>query len=172
MMRRLATWLFQFLFNRVASQRQPDFIVGADSPNGAYLYRWWLIPRNKVLNVYLHCFLRDDDDRALHDHPWPWLSFLLSGEYIEHTIAAGGIHRRAIREAGSLKVSGPWRAHRVELFNHQDDPAQGKDHCWTLFITGPRLRRWGFHCPKEGWVDFQRFTKPNATGEVGPGCAG
>ncbi|MGH8075605.1 MAG: hypothetical protein ACREO4_16265 [Lysobacter sp.] len=170
-MRRLAAWLFIYLFNTVAMARAPDFIVGADSPDGAYLNRWWLIPRNRVFNVYLHEFLRDDDDRALHDHPWAWCSFLLHGEYIEHTIADGGIHRRQVRQAGSLKVSGPRRAHRIELFDFGMEAQQGKERCWTIFITGPRMRRWGFHCPK-GWVDFARFTKPGATGEMGAGCDG
>src|SRR5881392_3402104 len=72
---------------RIAS-RPPDFTVG--SPDRPYLQRWWLLPRNPVLNVYLHQFLRDDDDRALHDHPWDWCSVLLKGGYCEHTIDAGG----------------------------------------------------------------------------------
>lgn len=174
MMRALATWLFSRLVRHVGDARNPDFVVGADNPDGAYLRRWYLLPRNPVLNVYLHHFMRDDDDRALHDHPWPWLSFLLQGEYIEHTIHAGGIHHRQNRKAGSLKLSGPWRAHRVELLKVRDFVATQPDNltpisCWTLFVTGPRIRRWGFHCPK-GWVDFARFTKPGATGETGAGC--
>ncbi|HVI60085.1 MAG TPA: hypothetical protein VM619_14600 [Luteimonas sp.] len=177
-MKRLATWLFRLLFDNIVLAREPDFIVGADNSNGAYLLRWWVIPRNRLFNVYLHQFLRDDDDRALHDHPWAWCSFLLQGQYMEHTIAAGGIHRRQLRQAGSLKLSGPRRAHRVELLreivDNGDPIVQLSDPpvpCWTLFITGPVVRRWGFHCPK-GWVDFERFTKPGATGEVGSGCDG
>ncbi|MBB1061914.1 hypothetical protein [Marilutibacter spongiae] len=156
-----------------ARQRKPDFVVGGvEQP---YLLRWFLIPRNPVFNVYLHCFLRDDDDRALHDHPWPWCSILLSGGYIEHTIAAGGIHRRRERSAPSIKLSGPRRAHRIELLKIRDFVASqpGNDtpiSCWTLFITGPRLRTWGFHCPERGWVDWREFTDPNDKGMTGPGC--
>jgi len=182
----LARKLFHTLHARVASQRPPDFIVGANDPNGAYLRRWYLVPRNPVLNVYLHQFLRDDDDRALHDHPWAWLSFLLDGCYFEHTIAAGGVHRRTLRGIGSLKISGPRRAHRVELVQWADPDEfdngyaalaasysrQPSAPCWTLFITGPRVRRWGFHCPQQGWIDFARFTKPGSTGETGAGCDG
>ena len=52
----------------IATKRHPDFIVGGkDNP---YLLRWFVIPRNPVFNIYLHRFLRSDDDRALHDHPW------------------------------------------------------------------------------------------------------
>lgn len=162
----LAEWLYLRLRARVADRRAPNFVVGAANPDGAYLRRWYLLPRNRFLNVYLHQFLRDDDDRALHDHPWPWLSFLLAGAYIEHTIAAGGIHRRTWREHGSLKVSGPWRAHRIELVKSEAGPAP----CWTVFITGPVIRNWGFLCAQRGWVPWQRFTAPGKPGETGPGC--
>lgn len=169
----LAAWIDRTLEARVVAKRPPDFVVGADNPDGAYLRRWWLIPRNRFFNVYLHRFLRDDDDRALHDHPWPWLSFLLSGAYIEHTIASGGVHRRTRREEGSLKISTPRRAHRIELVKMLNplNPDQPRPlSCWTIFITGPRVRDWGFHCSERGWVPWQQFTAEGKPGEVGPGC--
>jgi hypothetical protein len=182
-MERLAWRLSCRLIRDVAAERVPDLVVGADDPYGAYLRRWWLIPRNPIFNVYLHHFLRDDDDRALHDHPWPWASFLLRGSYIEHTIAAGGIHRRRRRNAGSIKLSTPWRAHRVELLpalgvvhvvNLSDISRRWRIPCWTLFITGPRLRIWGFHCTERGWVDHRDFTQAaiGKPGERGAGCDG
>lgn len=43
---------------------KPHFVIGSgESP---YLLRWFLIPRNTKLNIYLHKFLQSDDDRALH----------------------------------------------------------------------------------------------------------
>jgi hypothetical protein len=179
----------------VAARRPPDFIVGGvDDP---YLLRWYLTPWrtwynripedeqnlwhkfvNRCLpNIYLHFFMRDDDDRALHDHPWPWISVLLRGSYIEHTIAQGGIHRRTLREAPSIKISGPRRAHRVELLpwflglpDVDRRGVSGSVPCWTLFITGPRVRTWGFHCPERGWVHFKDFTDPSDIGKTGRGC--
>jgi len=142
-----------------ATKRPPDFVIGGqDRP---YLLRWWLIPRNRFFNVYLHCFLRDDDDRALHDHPWLNASILLRGRYVEHTIAAGGVNVRTERAAGAVKVRGPRSAHRIELVDGTP--------CWTLFITGPRVRSWGFHCPS-GWVDWKRFTASDDPGAIGKGC--
>lgn len=143
-----------------ALRRAPDFIIGgAERP---YLLRWWLIPRNPVFNVYLHCFLRSDDDRALHDHPWISLSVILRGQYTEHEIAAGGINVKNVRTAGQwrLRRSGKM-AHRIEL---TDGP------CWTLFVTGPRYREWGFHCPEAGWIHWGRFTAEGDKGTVGRGC--
>ena len=163
------------LFHRIgntliehALQREPDFIIG--DKRDPYLLRWWLLPRNRVLNVYLHYFMRDDDDRALHDHPWASCSLILKGSYIEHTIAAGGIHRRQVREAGSVKIMAPSRAHRVELQRMSWRYGGHPRPCWTLFITGPRMREWGFHCPQRGWVHWREFTNPADYGEAGPGC--
>lgn len=143
----------------IGEGREPDFVIGGvERP---YLLRWWLIPRNLVANAYLHLFLRSDDDRALHDHPWVNCSILLRGSYTEHTIAAGGIHRRQVLTAGDFKVRGPRSAHRIEL---HDGP------CWTLFLTGPKVRTWGFHCPDTGWIPWQRFVARDDIGNVGPGC--
>lgn len=142
----------------IADRRDPDFIIGsADNP---YMLRWWVIPRNRLFNIYLHQFLRSDDDRALHDHPWWNLSWILEGTYTEHTIASGGVHHHKRYEQGALRFRAPRTAHRVELTGGP---------CWTLFITGPVLRTWGFHCPN-GWRPWREFVDERDTGKVGRGC--
>lgn len=144
---------------RIADRRPPDVIIGGEAD--PYMHRWWLIPRNRFFNVYLHHFMRSDDDRALHDHPWWNVSLLLAGSYTEHTISAGGINVMTLRVAGEMKLRRANHAHRIEL---TDGP------CWTLFITGPRIRSWGFHCRK-GWVHWREFTNPDDEGRtVGRGC--
>lgn len=151
---------------RWAHARQPNVVIGGnDRP---YLRRWFLIPRNPVFNIYVHQFLRSDDDRALHDHPWLFnCSILLDGEYLEHT-PAGKFHRRA----GDWKFRWGPAPHRVELFDDEGDPPvrpfMEAVPCWTVFITGPRVRQWGFHCP-QGWVHWKRFTSADGH-EVGKGC--
>lgn len=144
-------------FEKIAANRPPDFIIGGADP---YMLRWWVIPRNRWFNIYLHRFLRSDDDRALHDHPWPNMSYLLDGSYTEHTIAAGGVNYSRIANTGSIKLRGPRFAHRVEL---HDGP------CWSLFITGPVVREWGFHCPA-GWRHWKLFTSDRDKGAIGRGC--
>jgi hypothetical protein len=136
------------------TRRGPDFVIGgAERP---YLRRWWLIPRNPLFNVYLHEFLRSDDDRALHDHPWANVSVLLRGCYREHTADA-----QHLRVAGDVVVRASGRhAHRIELV---------AGACWTLFMTGPRYRQWGFLCPR-GWVHWRIFTAADDAGVIGRGC--
>lgn len=141
----------------IAAKRPPDFIIGGYKR--PYVRRWFLIPRNRFFNVYLHQFLRSDDDRALHTHPWMNLSILLRGPYLEH-LRNGIVKLRLVgdwvfRRSGNI-------AHRIELFNGP---------VWTLFITGPRYQEWGFLCPK-GFVHWRDFTSPADTGSVGKGCDG
>jgi len=159
---RLRRWLARRLYQHLQFRlvTAPDFVIGGtDSP---YLMRWWVIPRNRFFNVYLHLFWRSDDDRALHDHPWANASFLLSGYYIEHTIEAGGIHRRFTRTAGDLVIRWSGKhAHRIEIV---DRPVV------TLFFTGPVYRKWGFHCPEKGWVYYKDFVDQRDNGAIGKGC--
>jgi hypothetical protein len=189
---RLADRLYNRLILNAVSERVPDFIVGADNPDGPYLCRWFLSPwrrlqtrlrakadaaptrTNRTIariagwlpNLYLHHFLRDDDDRALHDHPSWAVSFMLRGSYVEHTIAAGGIHRREVISAGRVRFLPTRHTHRIELA----DRRAGDGSTWTLFLFGPTVRDWGFHCPQRGWVPWKEFTAAGKPGEVGPGC--
>lgn len=150
--------LLQRLAARVM-KRPANFVIGEHGQ--PYLVRWWVIPRNRFFNVYVHQFYRSDDDRALHDHPWWNVSLVLVGEYIEHRILAGGIHTMTRRKAASFVARMPRTAHRIELLPDST--------CTTLFITGPRVRDWGFHCLR-GWVPWQRFTKAGDAGAIGAGC--
>jgi hypothetical protein len=134
--------------------RAPDFIIGGAAR--PYMLRWFVIPRNPWFNIYLHKFVRDDDDRAFHDHPWRSSAIVLRGAYIEHD------HRgRRIYFAGAVRIRSATYCHRVELID-------GKP-CWTLFFTGPRLREWGFHCP-QGWRHWKDFVGGRDGGEIGRGC--
>lgn len=141
-------------------RRAPDFVIG--EPDRPYLRRWWIIPRNRFFNIYLHEVLRSDDDRALHDHPWWNCSIVLAGGYVEHVIRAGGIEAAIERRAGAIKFRWARAAHRLEV--------KAGHRAITLFITGPRIRHWGFHCPKAGWVHWQTFCAPADKGQVGRGC--
>lgn len=136
----------------IMASRPPDFRIGE-----RYIRRWWVLPRNEFLNVYLHEMLASDGDRALHDHPWPNTSVLLLGRYWEHTPDG-----QFLREAGDVIERAANALHRLEL-------AEGCERVISLFHTGPKQREWGFACP-QGWVHWRDFTDPSATGQIGRGC--
>jgi hypothetical protein len=154
--------------------RPPDFIIGgADDP---YMMRWYLFgstpqpgyyqgrrPRSILgIRPYLHCIVRSDDDRALHDHPKASIGLCLRGYMTEHTIEAGGVHRRRLIRTGDIRLRSARMAHRLEI-----TPG---NRCWTLFVFFGARREWGFHCPERGWVHWKDFTSPGDAGQVGPGC--
>ena len=136
----------------ITSHPRPDFVVGDDQ-----LHRWFVVPRNSVCCVYLHRFLKSDEDRALHDHPYDNASWILDGEYVEHFAH----DRSVVRTRGERIERVAETAHRVELIS---GPAT------TLFVTGPRRREWGFYCP-QGWRRWQDFVSDSNRGAVGRGCA-
>ena len=136
---------------RSIMSRAPDFVIGDD-----YLRRWWIVPRNPWCNVYLHQVRKSDDDRALHDHPWANRSLVISGGYIEHT--PEGVFTRL---AGDV-IDRPAEAlHRLEVLP--------RSQAVTLFMTGPKVREWGFACP-QGWRHWRDFADPDDPGKPGRGC--
>ena len=137
-------------------KRNPDFIIGeADNP---YLLRWWIIPRNRFFNIYFHKTIKDDDDRALHDHPWLNVSILLSGGLAE----IHGDKKQYRRFKRFIPIF------RRAVDKHRLVLPEGYTYAKTLFITGPVIREWGFHCPN-GWVHWKDFVGENK-GEIGRGC--
>lgn len=136
------------------NERSPDFVIGPE--DNPYLRRWWVIPRNEYMNLYLHEILHSDDDRAMHDHPFANTSMVISGRYIEHT-PDGSFERKA----GDV-VNRPADAlHRLEIL-----PGE---RAVSLFMTGPKVREWGFACPN-GWVHWRDFTGGDNGELIGRGC--
>lgn len=145
------------------AKRWPDFVIG--NPEDPYMLRWFIIPRNRFFNIYLHQVLKDDDDRALHDHPWASLSIMLEGELTEifaksdgETLTSKKLYRE-IKQGQIVYRRGKF-AHRLMVRNGEAK---------TLFITGPRFRKWGFYCD-HSWRFWRDFTNSENTGEVGRGC--
>ena len=133
--------------------RGPDFVIG--DPDAPYMLRWHIIPRNRWFCIYLHNMLRDDEDRAPHDHPWASLSLCLKGKLIEHRPG----HPPRTIGPGSIVYRGPEFGHRLEV------PTSS----WTIFVRGKVVREWGFHCEK-GWRHWRDFTMPTSKGQIGRGC--
>lgn len=162
-----------------AESRQPDFVIGEEA--APYLRRWHLQRDGKKGCVYLHHIIRDDDDRAMHDHPWDSTSIVLRGTMTEicpHFYASASKVRLPSGQsqhvrlgsdasyatelaAGSITTRKAEHAHRL-VVSHGE--------VWTLFITGPHRREWGFHC-RTGWKHWTQFVRENAPGQRGAGCA-
>jgi len=128
--------------------RSCDILIDVD-----YMERWYLIPRNRFFNVYFHRFIGSDAPTP-HDHPWVSMSYILQGQYIEHTPKG-----EFIRKTGQVKFRAAKAFHWIEI----DKPVL------TLFITGPRIRMWGFQC-SNGWVDFRKYIDRRGDNRLASGC--
>lgn len=131
-----------------------------------YMERFWLLPYSRLpVAVRVHHILRSDDDRAFHDHPWPYLTVILRGGYTEvrPVFDRSGLYAgttSAWRAAGSVLFRGARSWHRLEV------PA-GVD-TWTLFITGPKVQQWGFMVHPDRKMPWRKFLN-DFTSEGTPG---
>jgi len=113
--------------------------------NEPYLTRYYLFLKDRKwfpFNVFLHNFHKGDLD-DLHDHPWPYFTFILSGGYWETTVEG-----RFWRGPGHFRFCSPRSLHRIEL--------EPNTNVWTLFIPGPHIREWGFIRNGE-WVQHEQY---------------
>jgi hypothetical protein len=127
-------WIIQ----NILCNRKHDFLVDHN-----YLERWFIIPKNRFINIYYHKFT-GSDDIILHDHPWHSMALVLKGFYFEHT-------PRYVkpRLTGSIAFRSGNDSHRIEI---------GSKEVHTLFITGPKYKEWGFFTSK-GWVIWTEHLK-------------
>lgn len=101
------------------------------------------------VSLYLHHILLPDQDdpHVLHNHPWRWAhSTILHGWYAEerpHKL--GGFVSRSY-PTGSSNTLEPETFHRITSVSHD---------CWTLFLTGPKVKSWGFDVPGRGFVPWR-----------------
>lgn len=90
------------------------------------------------LGVRIHEILRSDYGRDPHNHPWPFLSIILRGEYVESRYDDKG-------SLISVRKHGPGSVlYRPANSWHRLDVPLGLP-VTTLFITGAKVQRWGFN---------------------------
>jgi hypothetical protein len=182
MLKRLAELILnRLLATVVAARPDADQVINTtlDGKRSPYINRWFVIPHNRWFNIYLHQTLRDDWSRDLHDHPWDNMSFILKGGYFEEVplvevqddVDLSHVHGNTYllrRRPGDLVFRFAERRHRLTL-----PPAMEPDGsytgelqpAWSLFITGPKRREWGFHAP-DGWIHWKDYVDDPARRNV------
>ena len=121
-----------------------------------YLDRWgW---RTRWFGIYLHRMTAPDPGVDLHDHPWPFVSLILRGGYIEeradvrtaHTAASFAESWPDHCERGHKITWMPGTIHRVRVDECHRIIGLRRVPTWTLVFTGRRYRNWGFYEPGAG----------------------
>lgn len=119
--------------------------------NDPYMKRWGIL--TPWFSIRIHHWFRGDDDRHYHDHDWNFVCIVLAGSYedvsyeeIDHlqcvtydTLTPGSIRYRRAEFKHMLKTDG----------------------CWTLVLTGPKKRCFGFWVPNKSgkmvWFKAKRY---------------
>jgi hypothetical protein len=107
---------------------------------------------NFPFNIFIHKFMKGDDDDDPHDHPWGFFHIILSSGYWENVPMKINEHKfdrgfgKVWRPAGYWNIVSSDYTHRIELRDGEPKP-------WTIFIPFKRNNNWGF------WVK-QNDTEP------------
>lgn len=128
-----------------------------DPNNTAYVHS-----RGNLFGIYIHRFLASDEDEAKHDHPRHNISIVIDRGFWEHIKG-----RRVWRAPGTIVFRRATTPHRIELEFSSGVPRHSHEAI-SLFITGPRIREWGYHCAG-GWVPWQTFHHGRDSGTT-TGC--
>jgi len=109
----------------------------------------------------LHHIVQRDEDKHLHNHPWEWAwSFVLWGWYDEEYLPFD-------QRFGRLTYIRRWKRWSWRHWPGEDYHRIVRiapRGVWTLFITGRRVRVWGFwenfmHIPFD--IYLQRYEVPS-----------
>jgi len=137
--------MFLNVATKLESEGKKRIIMDRESKE-PYLIRYYYQNYRPFARITIHNILRSDID-GLHDHPWPFQTFILAGGYWEHT--PEGIFWRGPGYHGISKASD---FHRLEI----DHKRAGED-TWTLFLMGPKEKEWGFLDTDGNWVRYDIY---------------
>jgi quercetin dioxygenase-like cupin family protein len=170
---KLPRWLVRFLSDRLMERAKKTPYTHLDG----YMNRYWLVPyvdkpaeftdatfsenvgavtwrrpiakllQKAGIAIRVHEILRSDDDRALHNHPWGYVTIILEEGYYEITEDHYG-ERSERMLPGRVLFRKAGDSHRLVLT--EGTVAR------TLFITGRWQHGWGFFVDGQfvPWRDY------------------
>lgn len=143
----------------LAAQRSPSRallerfeIPDLDRPERNYLTRWRLI-QTPWFGIYLHRFDGPDSRPTLHDHPWPFVSLVLRGGYVEHRRygPAGEVVHPTLYGENVVRIR--WINVKRATDVHWIDRLT-RTPTWTLMLVGRRRREWGYVDRDGTWTRY------------------
>ena len=105
----------------MSGRRKPPRSEVITRADGRVYLRRWRLWRGRFFSVCLHRFMAPDESECAHDHPWPFVSLVLWGGYVEEvwpdgdSAAAERVRRGFCRSRRATRstATGWWRAARA-----------------------------------------------------------
>lgn len=117
-------------------------------PGDPYLIRW--VVDVGRFSVRLHRWLGSDDLRAPHDHAWGFWSILIAGKMWDRTPGQSGGYTG---DRPFLERARRWLRPEYFTAEHRHSVRVGPKGAWSILLTGPEEREWGFWTPRRGGPD-------------------
>lgn len=127
------------------------FTVKAQGSEEIYLWRLRIF-ETPWFGILLHKIMRPDPDRHMHDHPWPFFSFILRGAYAEQLVAEPAWNKTPCKFDYGRRW---WNSKKADA-GHKITILEFGKPVWTLVFRGKRCRTWGFHT-EDGWIPWHIY---------------
>ena len=125
-------------------------------PGEPYLTRWRLI-HTPWFGILLHKIDGPDPDQDPHDHPWNFISIVLRGGYTEQLTALIPLSSTKRIRATTFQSWNWLSVHKMPLGKYHKIVTLHKKPTWTLILTGPRKREWGFLTQDNGHIMWKTY---------------
>lgn len=151
---KIVTWLLEKTCKKVIIKDRNEYDI--------YMIRYILL-KSKLFSIYIHRFLRSDLD-IHHDHPWNFLTFILSKGYTEEVLVQEPTLGSLVpvinkRKLFSLAYRKAETIHRVILDKDYTEEEQYEAPLTVCFMF-KRKRVWGFiqtFIGSYAWTNWKDF---------------
>lgn len=104
--------------------------------------RRWVANFGPFGSVRVHHWLASDDQRYPHDHAWWFLTFVVRGGYTDiANVVPDRLSTRSVTISDHVRA--PTVRFRPSAHRHKVKVDPGG--AWTVLVTGPPVRDWGFY---------------------------
>lgn len=124
-------------------------LVLLDEDNGREFLRRYRIVQTPWVSVFVHRMQVPDPGSDLHDHPWAFGSLILAGGYDEVTASI-----RDAKHGQKIRRRARWTWALTRIDECHTIVSLARSPTWTLVVTGPTRRRWGFYVDG-AWQDWE-----------------
>lgn len=130
-----------------------------------YLRRLIVVQVPRVGSLMVHWIVRPDPQREPHDHPVAFRAMIVRGGYTEERWILPGCANASCCRALAVfpddfeverRHYGPGNVNRMRAADIHRIVAARPDTV-TLVFAGPKVRDWGFHVPRDGWVKWSDY---------------
>ena len=127
-----------------------------DPATGRIYLERWNFDFFGLFSIKLHKFHDSGITPYPHDHPWDFISIILSGGYVEERHFEDGTTETIRHKPGRIVVRKARDRHRVlEVFKPN----------WSLVFCSPRKRHWGYWIDGK-WCWWPAYFWPDEIGEM------